>query len=53
MADLFSERSKMRNVADSTALWGASSIALTGEEQAPRSAPRPSPQASSPTHRSG
>ena len=32
MADLFSERAKLRNVADSTALWGAASIALTGEK---------------------
>ena len=32
MADLVSERAKLRNVADSAALWGASSIALTGED---------------------
>ena len=32
MADLFSERTKMRDVADSTALWGAATLALTGED---------------------
>jgi Flp pilus assembly protein TadG len=32
MTQLFSERSQMRGVADSAALWGASALALTGEE---------------------
>jgi hypothetical protein len=32
MTELFSERSQMRGVADSAALWGASALALTGEE---------------------
>ena len=32
MADLMSERTKLRNVADATALWGATGLALTGED---------------------
>ncbi len=32
MADLVSERNKLRGVADSTALWGAASLSMTGED---------------------
>lgn len=32
MTELMNERSQMRGVADSAALWGASALALTGEE---------------------